>query len=105
VRSEFAACFEDEDYLFNFERKTEKMEAIFKIQPTEFNERLFHQIKKMVEGRPVTITISTEIDETEYLNVYPANRKHLLEGIVSEPTIVFTPDEFEKHVESLLTQS
>ncbi len=42
------------------------MEAIFKIQPAEFNQKLFQNIKKMVEGKPVTITISTELDETGY---------------------------------------
>jgi len=78
------------------------MEAIFKIQPKELDEKLFHQIKKMFEGKSVTITISTEMDETEYLTANPANKKHLLENIVSEPTVSFNADEFEKHVEELL---
>jgi len=81
------------------------METIFKIQPTEFDERLFRQIKKMFEGKTVTITISTEIDETNYLNAYPANRIHLLENMASEPMVSFTPEEFDKHVELLLKQA
>ena len=57
------------------------MEAIFKIEPTEFNQKLFQNIKNMFEGKPVTITISTELDETDYLNANPANRQHLLENM------------------------
>jgi hypothetical protein len=81
------------------------MEAIFKIKPTEFNERLLFQIKKMFEGKKVTITISTEMDETSYLSANPTNKKHLLENMASEPTVSFNPEEFEKHVETLLKQS
>ncbi len=81
------------------------MEAIFKIQPAEFNQKLFQNIKKMVEGKPVTITISTKLDETGYLNANPANRQHLLENMAQEPTVSFTPEEFDKHVENLLKNS
>lgn len=81
------------------------MEAIFKIQPTEFDERLFRHIKKMFEGKTVTITISTEMDETSYLNANAANRKHLLENMANEQMVSFTPEEFDKHVESLLKQA
>ena len=80
------------------------MEAIFKIQPHELDEKLFNQIKKMFEGKPVTIIISTEMDTTDYLTAYPANKKHLLESMASEPSVSFTTDEFEKHVEKLLNQ-
>ena len=78
------------------------MEAIFKIRPAEFNQKLFQNIKKIVEGKPVTITISTELDETDYLNASLANRKHMLENMAQEPTINFTPEEFDKHVEKLI---
>jgi PHD/YefM family antitoxin component YafN of YafNO toxin-antitoxin module len=78
------------------------MEAIFKIEPTEFNQKLFQNIKNMFEGKPVTITISTELDETDYLNANPANRQHLLENMAQEPTVRFTPEEFDKHVEKLI---
>ncbi len=43
------------------------MEAIFKIKPTEFNDKLLFQIKKMFEGKKVIITISTEMDETSHV--------------------------------------
>ena len=81
------------------------MEASFKIQPAEFNEKLFQNIKKMFKGRIVTITISTEMDETDYLNANPANKKHLLENIAQEPTVRFTPEEFDKRVDKLLKNS
>jgi hypothetical protein len=77
------------------------MEAIFKIQAAELDEKLFLNIKRMFEGKRVTITITTELDETGYLSANPANRKHLLESIASEPTVNFTPEEFNNHVESL----
>ena len=81
------------------------MEAIFKIKPAEFNEKLFRQLKNMFEGKTVTITISTEMDETGYLGANPANRKQLLENIANEPTVSFTPEEFDKHVETLLNRA
>jgi hypothetical protein len=81
------------------------MEAIFRIQSSEFDEKLFLNIKKMFEGKPVTIIITTELDETGYLSANPANRKHLLENIASEPTVIFTPEEFNRHVEELLKDS
>jgi hypothetical protein len=81
------------------------MEAIFKIEPAEFNQKLFQNIKKLVGGKPVTITISTELDETDYLNANPANRQHLLENMAQEPIVSFTPEEFDQHVEKLLKDS
>ena len=81
------------------------MEAIFKIRPTELNQKLFQNIKKMFEGKPVTITISTELGETEYLSANPANRQHLNESMAQEPTVSFTPEEFDKHVEELMKNS
>jgi hypothetical protein len=80
------------------------MEAIFKIQTKELDEKLFLQIKKMFEGKSVTIIISTEMDETSYLTSNPTNEKHLLESLASEPFVSFTPEEFEKHSKELLKQ-
>ena len=80
------------------------MEALFKIQADELDEKLIFQIKKIFEGKSVTIIISTELDESDYLKANPANKKHILESIVSEPAITFTPDEFEKHAKNLLKQ-
>jgi hypothetical protein len=81
------------------------MKVSFKIQPVELNEKLFQNIKRMFEGRVVTITISTEMDETDYLNANPANKKHLLENIARKTTVRFTPEKFDKHVNKLLKNS
>ena len=81
------------------------MEAIYKLKANEINPNLMETIKKLFVGKEITITITTEPDETEYLTAYPANRKHLLESIAQEPSVSFTAVEFEKHVEDLLKQS
>jgi hypothetical protein len=45
------------------------------------------------------------MDEIEYLRAYPTNKKHILESMVSEPVISFTPGEFDKNVKELLKKS
>ncbi|MBS3742557.1 MAG: hypothetical protein KGY69_18365 [Bacteroidales bacterium] len=77
------------------------MRATFEISAEELDDQLLHQIKKMFKGKQVTITISTETDDTTYLLSDPANKKHLLDSIASEPKVSFTADEFEKKVEEL----
>ena len=81
------------------------MEAIYKLKANEINPNLIETIKKLFGSDNITITITTEPDETEYLTAYPANKKHLLESMAQEPTISFTADEFEIHVDDLLKQS
>ena len=81
------------------------MEAIYKLKANEINPNLIETIKKLFGSEDITITITTEPDETEYLTAYPANKKHLLESMAQEPIISFTADEFEKHVDDLLKQS
>jgi len=81
------------------------MEAIYKLKANEINPNLMETIKKLFNGKEITITITAEPDETEYLTAYPANEKHLLESMAQEPTISFTIEEFEKHVDDLLKQS
>ena len=81
------------------------MQATFKISAEELDERLINQIKKMFEGKPVTITITTQEDDTIYLNADPANKKHLEDSMASEPEIIYTAEEFEKHVDRLLKKS
>ena len=81
------------------------MEAIYKLKANEINPNLMETIKKLFSGKEITITITTEPDETEYLIAYPANKKHLLESMAQEPTISFTSEEFEKHVDDLMKQS
>lgn len=81
------------------------MEAIYKLKANEIDPKLMDTIKKLFRGKEITITITAEDDETSYLSMNPANKKHLLDNIASEPTIGFTPGEFEEHVENLLKQS
>ncbi|MBA4408523.1 MAG: hypothetical protein Q8S54_00610 [Bacteroidota bacterium] len=81
------------------------MEAIYKLKANEINPNLMETIKKLFSGKEITITITTEPDETTYLTMNPANKKHLLDNIASEPTITFSAGEFDKHVEDLLKQS
>jgi len=81
------------------------METIYKLKANEINSNLIDTIKKIFGSKEITITITTESDETTYLTMNPANKKHLLESIAQEPTVSFTAVEFEKHVEDLLKQS
>lgn len=78
------------------------METTIKIASGELTEELLKKIQQLFEGRAVTITISTELDETGYLFASEANKKHLLENMASEPKVVFTAQEFDKHVRQLL---
>ena len=78
------------------------MEAIYKLKANEINSNLMATIKKLFVGQEITITITSEPDETTYLTMNPANEKHLSESMASEPTFCFTPDEFDKHIERLL---
>ena len=81
------------------------MEAIYKLKANEINPNFIEAIKKLFGNKEITISITAETDETEYLTANPANKKHLLESIAQEPTVSFTAVEFEKHVEDLLKQS
>ena len=55
-------------------------------------------IKKLFNGKEITITISTGTDETTYLTMNPANEKHLLDNLAAEPSIKFSGDEFMEYV-------
>jgi hypothetical protein len=41
------------------------------------------------------------MDETDYLTLYPANEKHLLDNMAAEPVIRFTGDEFREYVKNM----
>ena len=81
------------------------MEAIYKLKANEINPNMIDTIKKIFGSKEITITITTESDETTYLTMNLANKKHLLESLAQEPTVSFTAVEFNKHVEDLLKQS
>ena len=77
------------------------MEAIYKLKANEVSPNLMDTIKKLFKGKEITITISSEPDETTYLTMNPANERHLLESIAQEPSIRFTPEEFKEMVNKL----
>lgn len=77
------------------------MEAIYKLKANEINSHLMEAIKKLFIGKEITITITSEPDETTYLTMNPANEKHLMESIAEEPTVRFTPGEFKETVSKL----
>jgi PHD/YefM family antitoxin component YafN of YafNO toxin-antitoxin module len=77
------------------------MEAIYKLKANEINPNLMETIKKLFSGKEITITITAEPDETTYLTMNPANKKHLLESIAQEPSVKFTPGEFREMVDKM----
>jgi hypothetical protein len=77
------------------------MEAIYRLNANEINPNLMETIKKLFTGKEITITITSEPDETTYLTMNPANEKHLLESIAQEPTTRFTPEQFKEMVDKL----
>jgi len=77
------------------------MEAIYKLKANEINPGLMDTIKKLFRGKEITITITTEPDETTYLTMNPANEKHLMDSMAEEPVAHFTPIEFKEMVDKL----
>lgn len=71
------------------------MEVTYKLKASEISSGFIKAVKKFFGGKEITITITEETDETAYLTMNPANKKHLLESMAQEPTIHFTPDEFK----------
>jgi len=84
------------------------MEAIYKLKANEINPNLMETIKKLFGGKEITITITAEPDETTYLTMNPANKKHLLDAInevkKNKNLIRFTGKEFEKLSEKLCSE-
>ena len=78
------------------------MEATLKIKASELNNHLFRKIKSLFEGKSVTITISSETDETEYLLQDKANEEFLLSSMAEEPVVAFSVEDFEKKVKDML---
>jgi len=72
------------------------MEALFKIKSSEMDAEFLESIKKLFKGKEVIIRISAPADETEYLSLYEANEKHILENMAAEPSRKFSGDTFLK---------
>ena len=78
------------------------MEATIKLKISELDETMVSKIKKLFDGRFVTITLSSEMDETDYLLSNPANEKFLTESMAQEPSVTFTLSEFKEHCDKLI---
>jgi len=57
------------------------MNTIYHLNSDELNERFLHSVRSLFKGKKITIAITSEIDETEYLLQSDTNRKKLLESI------------------------
>ncbi len=77
------------------------MEAIYKLKANEVSTNLIDTIKILFKGKEITITVSSEPDETTYLTMNPANKKHLMESIAQEPSVRFTPEEFNEMLKKI----
>jgi hypothetical protein len=77
------------------------MEAIYRLKTHELNTNLIDTIKKLFKGQEITITVTSEMDETTYLTMNPANKDHLLESMAQEPSVRFSPEEFKETIKKL----
>ena len=74
------------------------MEALYKIKANELDSLWIESIKQLFHDKSIVIKVSIDMDETDFLTLYPANEKHLLDNIAAEPAIKFTGDEFMEFV-------
>ncbi len=74
------------------------MEALYKIKTSELDSLWIESIKKLFKNKSIIIKVTSEMDETDYLTMYPANENHLLDNMAAEPVIRFTGDEFREYV-------
>ena len=77
------------------------MEALYKIKADELDSLWIESIKKLFHDKNLIIKVSTDMDETDFLTLYPANEKHLLENIAAEPSKTFTGDELKEYVDQM----
>ena len=80
------------------------MEALYKIKTSELDSLWIESIKKLFKNKSVVIKVTSEMDETDYLTLYAANEKHLLDNMAAEPVIRFTGDEFKEYVNKKLNK-
>jgi len=81
------------------------MEALYKIKSNELDVPWIESVQKLFKNKSIIIKVSTEMDETDFLTLYPANEKHLLENMAAEPVIRFTGDEFREYVKNISNES
>jgi len=74
-----------------------KMEALYKLNVNEIDNSFLESIKRLFKGKKVIISITSFEDETTYLSSFEANKMHILNNIVAEPTARFSGDDFLKY--------
>ena len=74
------------------------MEALYKIKSNELDMPWIESVQKLFKNKSIIIRVSTEMDETDYLTLYPANEKQLLNNIAAEPVVTFKGDQFKEFV-------
>jgi len=74
------------------------MEALYKIKANDLDSVWIESIKKLFYDKNIIIKVSTNMDETDFLTMYPANEKHLIDNLAAEPTVKFSDDEFKEYV-------
>lgn len=72
-----------------------KMETTYNLNSDDLDDKIIKEIKKLFKGKKISITISSETDDAEYLNRNPENEKFLRKSMAEEPSIKFTPPEFQ----------
>lgn len=74
------------------------MEAMFKIKAKELDKNWLDSIKQLFQDKEIVIKVSTDMDETDYLSLYPANKEHILKNMAAEPSKRFRGNEFDDYV-------
>lgn len=82
-----------------------KMETTYNLNSEDLDEKIIKEIKKLFKGKKISITISSETDETEYLNSNTENEKFLRKSMAEEPSVIFTPPEFKNHLKNIQVKS
>lgn len=78
-----------------------KMETTYNLNSDDLDDKIIKEIKKLFKGKKISITISTETDDTEYLNSNPENEKFLRKSMAEEPSISFSPPEFKNLIKKV----
>jgi len=74
------------------------MEALFKIKATEIDSSFIESVKKLFKGKEIIIRITSPGDDSEYLASYKANKDHILDNMVAEPSMRFSSKDFDDYV-------
>jgi hypothetical protein len=57
------------------------MQTTIRLNSNELTMEFLEGLKKMFKGKEITLTIETEMDETEFLMSYPKNKNKLLKAL------------------------